>query len=689
MNKNIDFKQQEFHTFGEILYGGDYNPEQWLERPDILEKDIEMLKEAKINVVSMGIFSWSMLEPEEGRFDFSWMEERIDTLYRNGIKVFLSTPSGGKPKWMADKYPEILRVREDRQRELYGFRHNHCYSSPVYREKVRMMNNRLAQKFGDHPGVLAWHISNEYGGECHCPLCQYEFQIWLKDKYTTIENLNRRWNTTFWSHSYQNFEQIESPSTRGEQYLHALNLDWKRFVTDRTVDFARHEINAIREAGSSKPTTINMMYHFEGLNYHKFADVIDFVSWDTYPTWHKGPEIVTALDCGMQHDIMRSIMKKPFILMESCPSATNWQSVSKLKRPGMLEAASLQALAHGSDSVLYFQIRQSQGSFEKFHGAVIDHYGGNDTRVFREVSELGNKLQMLDEIAGTCTSAKAAIIFDWENRWAMEHAAGPRNKNLYYKETVEKSYTALKRYGIDVDVIDMEQALDGYKIVLVPMLYLFRCGIEDKLKKFTQAGGVIVVTYWSGIVNDTDQCFLGGTPHDLMDVLGLRSEEIDSLYDGEFNTAVPIEGNVLGINTQYICTNLCDLVRLSSAEAIMVYDNDFYRGKPVLTRNRYHAGSAYYIAADMEQAFYDDIFAELLQYHHITPIIENWKVPDMIEINSRESSTYQYIFIQNFGKEQVDIHLPENLEFLLGENRHKCKPLETIIARRTRETIER
>ena len=201
-------------NFGKMIHGGDYNPEQWLDMPEILEKDIEYFKKAKINEVSLGIFAWAKLEPEEGVFDFDWMEKIIDRLYENGISTMLATPSGARPKWMADKYPEVLRVAPDRTRNLFGARHNHCYTSPVYREKVRIINKKLAEKFGNHPGVIAWHLSNEYGGECHCPLCQEAFREWLKEKYQTIDRLNKAWATTFWSHTYNSFDQIESPSPR-------------------------------------------------------------------------------------------------------------------------------------------------------------------------------------------------------------------------------------------------------------------------------------------------------------------------------------------------------------------------------------------------------------------------------------------------------------------------------------------
>lgn len=666
-------------NFGRLLYGGDYNPEQWVSRPDILEKDIDYMKQAHINTVSLGIFSWAMLEPEEGRYDFSWLEERIDTLYKNGISVILATPSGGKPRWMAEKYPEIMRTNARREKELYGVRHNHCYTSPVYREKVRSINQELAKRFDKHPGVLAWHISNEYGGECHCPLCQRAFQEWLKERYGTVGKLNEAWYTTFWSHNYQRFEQVESPSPLGETSLHGLNLDWKRFVTDRTVDFVREEIRAIREAGGKKPATINMMYYYDGLNYHKFADVVDFVSWDNYPTWHKGDDAKTAMDGAMYHDLMRSIKHEPFLLMESCPTATNWQSVSKLKKPGLLKAASLQAVAHGSDSVLYFQIRQSRGSYEKFHGAVIDHYGGTDTRVFSEVTDTGKSLTRLESVVGSEVKARAAVIYDWENRWAMEDAAGPRNKNLYYKENVEKSYHALRKYGLNVDVIDMEQELDAYEVLAAPMVYLFRDGFEEKVRRFVEKGGTLLMTYLSGVVDETDLCHLEGTPHGLLDVLGLRTEEIDGLYDWEENRAVPVEENTLGLEKTYRCKHLCELVRPNGAEVLAVYGEDFYRGKPVLTRNVYGEGTAWYIAADLEQDFYDEVYERVLKERDIKPLLSGVRLPEGVSISSREDEKAVYYFLQNFTRQTVSLSIPEDLKVLEGDGKDTLHAFGTLV----------
>ena len=675
------------------LHGGDYNPEQWLDSPQILQRDIELFHKAGINEVTMGVFSWAVLEPREGEYDLEWMRRIIDRLYENGISVILATPTGARPKWMADQYPEVLRVNDKGQRDYFGQRHNHCNTSPVFREKVRLIDRKLSETFGRHPGVIAWHLSNELGGcahDCFCPLCQEKFRAFLKERYGTIDALNKAWATTFWSHIYNGFDQIEAPSSIGEPGLHALNLDWRRFVTESTADFIRVETEAIREGGSDLPTTINLMYDFRPLNYHRLAETVDFVSWDNYPSWHKKEEAVTAMDAGMQHDIMRSLKKASFLLMESCPSATNWQPVSKLKKPGMLAAASLQAVAHGSDSVLYFQLRQSQGASEKFHGAVIDHYGGEDTRVLREVTKVGNALRAISETAGSQTRARAAVLFDWESRWAMEDAAGPRNQGLFYKEAVEKSWQAFRKMGLNVDVIDMTQPLEEYSIAAMPMLYMFRGGYEKKVRAFVEQGGIVIMTYWSGIVDDTDLCFLEGTPHGLMDVMGLRSTEIDGLYDWETNAAVPVPGNALGIEKTYQCSHLCELVKIKEAQTLMTYAEDFYAGLPALTVNTYGKGKAYYVCADFEQAFYDDTYSAIAQEAGLKGLLED--VPAGVEVTSRQTTDKEYLFIQNFRREPVCVKLPEGkilLDAAIQEGDERSeKSLRQTGGERTLEPLE-
>ena len=666
--------------YDHFLHGGDYNPEQWLDRPDILKKDIEYFKKAHINTVSMGMFSWAVLEPEEGRYNFDWLEDVINNLYKEGIYTILSTPSGARPKWMADKYKEVLRVDPDRTRRFFGGRHNHCYTSPVYREKIYNINKKLSEHFGKHPAVILWHISNEYGGECHCPLCQEKFREWLKEKYGTIENLNSSWCTTFWSHTYNSFDQIESPSPKGENALHALALDWKRFVTDRTVDFMRHEISAIRAGGSELPATANLMYDYDGLDYKKFKDVMDIVSWDNYPSWHKKDEYTTAVDGAMQHDLMRSIRKAPFLLMESCPSATNWKPINKLKKPGMHLAASLQAVAHGSDSVLYFQLRQSQGASEKFHGAVIDHYGGDDTRVFREVTEVGEALEQIREIVGSEIKCQAAVLYDRENDWALKDAQGPRNEDMHYQECVQKQYRALRRKGCNTDIITMEHDLSDYKLVTVPMAYMFYHGYAEKLCTFAENGGTLVISYWSGLVDETDKCYLEGTPHGLMEAAGIRTEEIDALYDWEENHGIPETGNHLGITKNYTCKNLCELAKVSDAEVMMRYSEDFYQGYPVLTHKKYGKGHVYYVAADMEAAFYEDFLGRAADEAGVDTPLDF--VPEGVSVTTRETEDTEYLFIQNFAGKTETVSVSEEYEVIYGTDSENMSPLQTRILKR-------
>ena len=664
---------------GYLMHGGDYNPEQWLDMPEVFDTDIERFREAKINTVTLGVFSWSKLEPKDGEYHFEWLEAIIDRLYANGISVILATPSGARPHWLADRYPEVLRVNEKRQRMLFGTRHNHCMTSPAYREKVRQIDTRLAARFGAHPAVKMWHISNEYGGECHCPLCQKAFQGWLERKYGTVQALNDAWCTAFWSHTYDSFSQVESPSSIGEYSIMGLSLDWKRFVSDQTVDFMEQEIAAIRAAGSDKPTVVNMMYYFGGIDYFRMAKKVDAVSWDNYPAWDKRERKETAQRTALWHDVIRSLKKKPFLMMESCPGATNWQGVSRLKRPGLVRAASLQSIAHGADGALYFQMRKSRGGEEKFHGAVLDHYDGNDTRIFREVCETGEMLERLSRVSGAGTKAEAAVLYDWENLWAMEGSWGPRNEGMrrLSLECASGAYRALRRLGMNVDFADQSCALDGYKLVTAPMQYLFHEGFAERVRSFVEKGGTFVMTYWSGVVDENDRCFLGGTPHGLMDVFGLRSEELDALYDWEENEICLAKDGLAGMRERYPVKYFCDLVKPKTAETLMVYGKDFYAGQPALLRNAYGKGTAWYLCAGAGQDFYDDLYRQLAKEAGLSGILPG-EIPDGVEVTSRETEEYTFIFVQNFSEGSVSLALPDG-EVLYGSADGTLEPLGGLV----------
>ena len=645
--------------FPHMLHGGDYNPEQWLDQPEVLEEDIRLFRKAHINCVSLGIFSWAKLEPEEGVYDFGWLDEIIDRLYANGIYTVLATPSGARPQWLAQKYPEVLRVRPDGLRNFYGHRQNHCYTSPLYREKVTQIDTRLAEHYANHPAVILWHISNEFGGECHCELCQAAFREWVQKKYGTLDKLNHAWWANFWSHTYTDWSQVHSPSPVGETSVHGLDLDWRRFVTHQTIDFMKTEIAAVKAVNPDIPVTTNMMtmYTYE-LNYFAFRDALDVISWDNYPEWHNpymGNEEV-AKDCAMTHDMMRSLQKKPFLLMECTPNATNWQGVSKLKKPGMHQLSVIEAVAHGADSGQYFQLRQSRGSCEKFHSAVISNTGTENTRTFREVTDIGTVLEQLsDRVYGSGTPAETAILFDTENKWALDKCQGPRNIGLDYFGNIRRNYSYFWKNGINVDIIDSTFDLSGYKLVIAPMLYLFRDGIQEKLRRFVRDGGTLVTTCFTGVVNDTDLSFLGEATEDkLSDVLGLWVEEVDSLYDCESNRTT-------WNGKSYSLKELCEICHPTTCETLAVYETDFYAGKPVLTKNQFGKGMAYHVSASADTDFFHALYAKLAAACDLTYAIRT-AVPDGVSLTWRQSDTEKLIFVQNFGDSAAAVQLDQPYE---------------------------
>ena len=651
MNKSIIFP-----GIGKLLHGGDYNPDQWLDRPDILKEDIRLMKKAGVNVVTLGVFAWSTYEPVEGEFHFEWLKEIMDNLYENGIYTILATPSGARPAWLDEKYPEAMRVARNGMRNHHGLRHNHCMSSEKYREKVANLDGKRAENVGSHPGLILWHISNEFGGECWCDQCKKRFQEYLRNRYhNDIEELNKQWWTNFWSHHYNSFEQVEPPYQNGETSVHGLNLDWKRFTTWNMTDFMKHEIEVIRQYSPNVPVTANLMRLYNGLDYHEMAKDIDVISWDSYPAWNNDYETVTqtALDTAFDHSVMRSLKReKPFLLMESVPSQVNWHPFNKLKRPGIHKLSCIQAAACGSDMIGYFQWRKGRGSYEQYHGAVLDHLGTDETRVFKDVAEVGEILRKLAPIEGSLVKPEAAMLFDWNNRWAIEDMAG-LSKNKKYEDTCRKQYTAFLKHGVDMDVISPEADLSNYKLIVMPMLYLLKPGFTDRLKEYVAKGGVVVSTYLTGYVNENTLCYLGGFPGDgLKELFGLYTEEIDALYPSDTN-GITFRAGTLAENAKtFPVTDFCEMIKPTGAEVIGTYEKDFYAGTPAVTVNTYGKGKAYYVGARMNTEGMEDFYHEVWKQAGITPKA----LPDGIEFHVRTDNEVDYEFYLNFSDEEKKIY---------------------------------
>ncbi len=658
----------ESNRVQKILYGGDYNPEQWPE--EIWEEDMRLFHLAHIDVVTLNVFSWAALQPDDDTYDFSKLDRIMELVKKNGLKVCLATSTAAHPAWMARKHPDILRTEHNGMRRKFGSRHNSCPNSPTYRKYAPALAEKLAERYADYDNIVAWHVSNEFGGACYCENCEKAFRLWLKEKYGTIEELNRVWNMSFWSHTLYDWEDVVVPDMRSEEFnrdrirtnFQGISLDYMRFCSDSMLACFCLERDAIKRHTPDIPVTTNLMGFYKPLDYRKWAREMDFISWDNYPSYNSSPEWP-----AMSHDLMRSLKQgMPFALMEQTPSVSNWHYYCKLKRPGVMRLLSYQALAHGADTVMFFQMRKSIGACEKFHSAVIDHVGSEHTRIFREITALGEELERIGSLTlGARTKAEAAIVFDWDNWWAAENSAG-LSILIHYPDEVSQYYRALCRRNIPVDLVGPEDELDGYRLVIAPLLYMCKDGFDEKIRRFVSDGGSFITTYFSGYVEDHDLIVTGGYPGRLKDILGIWVEESDALPPEESNS-------FLYRGERYPASILCDLLHLRGAESLASYERDFYQGMPVLTRHSYGKGTAYYVATRSNEAFYQRFLSEICDGLALAPAA---KTPAGVEAAIRRNQNGSFLFLLNHNDAPAAVDLPTaGTDILTGARFDAGEPL--------------
>lgn len=644
-----------------ILYGGDYNPEQWPE--ETWEEDMRLLKLAHIDVVTLNVFSWASLQPDENTYCFEKLDKIMELVKKHDMKVCLATSTGAHPAWMARKYPDILRTEFNGMRRKFGGRHNSCPNSPTYRKYSVRLAAKLAERYKDYENIVAWHISNEYGGECYCENCERAFRVWLKDRYQTIDEWNCAWNSSFWGHTMYDWEDAVLPNMLSEHFAYdrtmfqGISLDYRRFNSDSILECCKLEYNALKAVTPDIPVTTNMMGAYKALDYQKWAKELDFVSWDNYPSNDD-----SAASIAFRHDLMRGAKQgKPFALMEQTPSVTNWLPYNALKRPGVMRLWSYQAVAHGADTVMFFQMKRSIGACEKYHGAVIDHVGNENTRVFREVAALGAELDILGDCTlGARTPAKAAIYFDWENWWAVEYSAGP-SVSLHYADEVLRYYTAFHALNIPVDLIGAEDELDSYRLVVAPVMYMVKDGYDEKLRRFVKNGGSFVTTFFSGYVDKNDLVTIGGYPGKLRDILGIWVEEEDALPDGVTNSFV-----YNGV--AYKAKLICDLLHTETAVSCCGYESDFYKGMPVVTENSFEKGKAYYVATASDEEFYEHFLTDLCKKAEIEP---SAVTPKGVEAALRENEKGLFLFLLNHTDKEQELEVSFNGTDLIRQSDYK------------------
>jgi len=691
-----------------IRYGGDHNPEQWPR--EVWDADHAAFDLASIDTLTLNVFAWATLQPDEDSYDFALLDAVVERTVAAGRDIVLATSTGALPPWLAHRHPEVTRTDFQGRRHVYGQRHNACPSSPVYRRLSAELAGRLAERYAGTPGLVAWHVGNEYGGfdgGCWCDLCAAGFRDWLQQRYGTLDRLNDAWNGAFWSHTFTDWAQVVPPSMLSEHWrgpdhtaFQGITLDYRRFQSDAMLANFRDEKARIREHDATTPVTTNFMGLFRPIDYHRWAADLDFASWDNYPP---GPRehVRTAL----AHDLMRGLKDgAPFWVMEQTPTITASRDVNPVKRPGVLRLWSWQAVAHGADAVLYFQMRQSRGASEKYHGAVLDHAGRTDTRAFREVAALGAELAALgDAVLGARTPARVALLVDWDSWWLAEMTDG-LNRHARYVDTALAYYRALWQAGAQVDVVPVTAGLEGYDVVVAPMLHVLHDGVAGRLGDVVARGGSVIASFWSGRADEDGNAFLMDVPGPLAPLFGVRVEETDSAAPGVVNPVTLIDPDREGETAEAATTHVESVVSEASlvfevlvpqgAEVVGTYGADFYAGRPAVTRHRGPGGGeAWYLGTALDDAGTAWVVRRALARHGL---VGPYADAEDVELAVREGADGERTaFVLNHAEVAVDVvahasgrDLLTGRDVAAGETLHLA-PTDVVVLREDAQTTRR
>jgi beta-galactosidase len=652
-----------------IIFGGDYFPEQWPE--EIWKEDIRLMKQSNVNMVSVGIFAWALLQPDEDTFTFGWLDKIMDVLADNDIDVCLGTSTAAQPNWLTQKYDDVLFVRESGQQVAGGSRQTYCVNSPSYRNAVRRLASEMACHYKGHKALKLWHINNEYANKnsmCFCKNCENKFQDWLKDKYKTLTNLNECWGTVFWSEKYFDWKEINAPRTSAGGRNATKLLDYKRFLSESFFSLYMEECGVIRDITPDIPVTTNFEGDWSKFDHSLFAHDLDVVSLNCYPD-PRNPN--SRKWAALRYSMMRSLLGKPFMLMEQAPSQVDWYPINIAKRPGIMRLWSYQAIAHGSDSVMYFQWRASKKGAEKYHSGMVPHYG-EESRVFKEVCALGNELAKAKDVVGSKVHAEVAILMDNDSWWAIDNPYGSGNKSLDnetfwaangqpfptvlvgYLSELEYYFNAFYDLNVPVNVIPFNFDLSKYKVVVAPLLHMVKPGFKEAVEEFVGKGGTFITTYFSGVIDEFVGVFLDGYLGPLKNVLGVKVEEYNPMpFDGK--NAIRMTEGLDGFKKEYACSVWSDVARTTTAKTLAVFGEDYFAGSPCVTENKMGSGKAYYVATRPDEGFIKTFLKKILT----DQCIEIRQLPQGVEMITRSDNENTFDFYLNHGDAEQEVTLPD------------------------------
>ncbi|GGX01018.1 beta-galactosidase [Streptomyces noursei] len=638
-----------------IRFGGDYNPEQWPE--EVWAEDLELMKAAHVTMVTAGIFSWAKVEPRPGEWDFGWFDRVLDGLAGAGIEVCLATMTASPPPWLSRAHPEILPEGPDGQRRWPGARQHFCPSSPVFRAHAVRLVEQLATRYADHPALAMWHVGNEYGchtRQCFCDVSAQDFRRWLRERYGTVAALNDAWSTSFWSQAYGDFAEVLPPRTAPTFANPAQQLDYLRFGDQALKDCYLAERAVLDRLTPGVPVTTNLMPQHKPVDAFGWAPSMDVVALDFYQDPYVPDDHVRA---GYVFDLMRSARGgQPWLLLEQAAGAVNWRPRNGPKPPGAMRLWSWQAVAQGADAVLFFQWRQSRGGAEKFHSAMLPH-GGTDTRIFREVCELGRELAAVPGIEGARSRASVALLADWQSWWALELDSRP-SAALDHSHGALVHYRPLFEAGVACDVVPPDRDLTPYPMVVVPNLYLLTADHAARLAAYVRGGGHLVVSFFSGIVDACDRVHPGGYPGPLRELLGLRVAEFWPLAEG---ASVAVGGTGAHGGRADLWT---EEIVPAGAEVVARFLDGELAGRPAVTRHDYGRGTAWYLGTRLEPALLRALLDDVRAAAGVAPVLPG--LPAGVQATVREGAGGRYVFLLNHGCRAVEVPLPEPLRDALA-----------------------
>ncbi|MBO0868183.1 MAG: beta-galactosidase [Micromonosporaceae bacterium] len=655
---------------GGFAFGGDYNPEQW-DRP-VWDEDVRLMRQAGVNLVTLGVFAWASLEPEPGRFTFDWLDDAMDLLHRNGISVDLATPTAAPPVWLSQRHPGGLPVMEDGEVFGFGNRLHFDPGSQIYREHAARITTKLARRYSRHPALAMWHIGNEYGPLSYSDTAAIRFRRWLQRRYgdgaSGLEALNDAWYTRFWSQRYTSWEQVAPPEIPRSWSNPARRLDFARFSSDVLLECFLAERDIVRSVRDDIPVLTNFMRFYRRADYWRWADEEDAVALDIYPDPGRDDSRVAA---ALNFDLMRSLRGQPWILMEQAASAVSQWTVNNVKPPGRMRLGSYQAIAHGSDSVMFFQWRASRGGHERFHSAMLPH-SGTGARTWREVEALGNELPSIAAVAGSQSRAQVALLFDWDCWWGLETTHGLPRNDFDYPAIVTGHYRPLLEAHHAVDLVCLDSDLSRYKVLVVPNAYLVSDDFVAAAKRFVAGGGTLVCSFFSGVVDPANQVRQPAYPGAFRALIGGYIDEYWPAREGERFAVRFADGSTVDADWWQ------ESIQLESARATAWYAGGLLADRPAVIENQYGAGRVVYIGTRLAEEALRDTLLAAVRSAGVAPVVD--EAPSFVEATRRYTADAEFLFLLNHSdSESAVVPLPAaGTELLTGSPVSDAIPLPPL-----------